>query len=84
MIREGDELRFTPDEIEQFRSVGLDVIGVRRIEDFGTAIAKWCDLLDKARPELLEKVARAMAEARGVKLVPKLMVHDGRIKDSKS
>lgn len=45
--------------------------------DFGAAVAKWCDLLVEVRPEVLEKLARAMAEARGVKLPPKLTVYDG-------
>ena len=77
MIRNGDLLRFTPDEIDEFRSVGVDVAHVRTIEDFGAAVATWCDVLDKVRPDLLDKVARAMAEDRGVKLPPKLKVYDG-------
>ena len=77
MIRNGDLLRFTPDEIDEFRSAGLDVAHVRTIEDFGTAVATWCDVLDKVRPDLLDKVARAIAEARGIKLPPKLKVYDG-------
>jgi hypothetical protein len=77
MIRDRDLVRFTPDEIDQFRSVGLDAAGVRTIEDFGAAVAKWCDLLQEVRPAVLEKLARAMAEARGVKLPPKLTVYDG-------
>jgi hypothetical protein len=81
MIRDGDLIRFTPDEIDQFRSVGLDAAGVRTIEDFGAAVAKWCDMLQEVRPDVLEKIARAMAEARGVKLPPKLTVCDGRTRE---
>jgi hypothetical protein len=81
MIRDGDLVRFTPNEIDQFQSVGLDATGVRTIEDFGAAVAKWCDLLEEVRPDLLEKLARAMAEARGVKLPPKLTVYDGGTQD---
>ena len=77
MIRDGDLLRFTPDEIDQFRSVGLDATGIRTIEDFGAAVERWCDLLEEVRPDVLEKLARAMAEARGVKLPPKLTAYDG-------
>ena len=77
MIRNGDLLRFTPDEIDEFRSAGLDVAHVRTIADFGAAVATWCDVLDKVRPDLLDKVAHAMAEARGVNLPPKLKVYDG-------
>lgn len=77
MIRDGDLVRFTADEIGQFRSVGLDATGVRTIKDFAAAVAKWCNLLQEVRPDVLEKLARAMAEARGVKLPPKLTVYDG-------
>jgi hypothetical protein len=84
MIRNGDLLRFTPDEIDEFRSAGLDVAHVRTIEDFGAAVAAWCDLLAEVRPHLLEKVARAMAEARGVTLPPKLTVYGPRDKVLKS
>jgi hypothetical protein len=77
MIRAGDLIRFTPDDIDQFRSVGLDATGVRTLEDFRAADATWCDLLQEVRPDVLEKIARAMAEARGVKLPPKLTVCDG-------
>ncbi len=58
--------------------------GVRTIEDFGAAVATWCDLLAEVRPDLLEKIAHAMAEARGVKLHPKLTVYDPRDKDRES
>lgn len=64
MIRNGDLLRFTPDEIDEFRSAGLDVAHVRTIEDFGAAVAAWCDLLAEVRPHLLEKVARDGRGAR--------------------
>ena len=84
MIRNGDRLRFTPDEMDEFRSAGLDVAHVRTIEDFGAAIATWCDVPDKVRPGLLDTVARAMAEARGLKLPPKLKVYDGGTRAGKS
>ena len=34
-------------------------------------------MLEEVRPDVLEKLARAMAEARGVKLPPKLTVYAG-------
>ena len=77
MIRDGDLIRFTPDEIDLFRSVGLDATSVRTIEDFGAAVERWCDLLEEVRPDVLENLARAMAEARGVNLPPKLTAYDG-------
>ncbi len=84
MIRDRNLVRFTAYEIDQFRSVGLDATGVRTIEDFGAAVAKWCDLLEEVCPDVLEKLARAMAEARGVKLPPKLTVYDRGTRDGKS
>ena len=84
IIRDGNLVRFTPDEIDQFRSVGLDATGIRTIEDFGAAVARWCDLLEDVRPDVLEKLARAMAEARGVKLPPKLTVYDGGTREDES
>jgi hypothetical protein len=76
MIRDGDLVRFTPDEIDQFRSVGLDATGIRTIGAFGAAVATWCALLEQVRPDVLEKLARAMADARGFKLPPKLTAFD--------
>jgi hypothetical protein len=84
MIRDGDQVRFTPDEIDQFRSLGLDATGVRTIEDFGVAVARWCELLEEIRPDVLEKLARAMAEARGVTLPTKLTVYDGGTREDES
>ena len=55
-----DFVRFTADDIDQFRSVGLDATGIRTIED---AVARWCDLLEEVRPDVLEKPHRAIAEA---------------------
>ncbi len=83
MIRDGDLIRFTPDEIDLFRSVGLDATSVRTIEDFGAAVERWCALLEEARPDMLEKIARAMAQAREIKLPPKLTAYD-RGKEGKS
>ena len=64
MIRTGDLVRFTADDIDQFRSVGLDATGVRTLEDFGAAVAEWCDMLQEVRPDVLEKLARAWLESR--------------------
>src|SRR5262249_44962545 len=69
MIRDGNQVRFTADEIDQFRAVGLDVSGVRRIEDFGRAVAKWRDLLNETRPDLLEKLARIQSASNAWRYV---------------
>ena len=72
MLRAGDALRFTPDEIEDFRKLGLDFDGARTQDDIDQALARWTDTLDDERPDLLEKIAAAMAKARGITLPARL------------
>ena len=72
MPRAGDALRFTPDEIEAFRKLGLDFDGARTQDDIDQALARWADTLNDERPDLLEKIAAAMAKARGIPLPARL------------
>ena len=72
MLRAGDVLRFTPDEIEDFRKLGLDFDGARTQDDIDQALARWTDTLNDERPDLLEKIAAAMAKARGITLPARL------------
>jgi len=72
MLRAGDALRFTPDEIEDFRKLGLDFDGARTQDDIDQALARWADTLNDERPDLLEKIATAMAKARGITLPARL------------
>ena len=72
MLRAGKALRFTPNEIEEFRSLGLDFDGARTQDDIDQALARWADTLNDERPDLLEKIAAAMAKARGIPLPARL------------
>ncbi len=72
MLRAGDALRFTPGEIEDFRQLGLDFDGARTQDDIDQALARWTDTLNDERPDLLEKIAAAMAKARGIPLPARL------------
>ena len=72
MLRAGDALRFTPDEIEYFRKLGLDFDGARTQDDLDQALARWADTLNDERPDLLEKIAAEMAKARGIPLPARL------------
>jgi hypothetical protein len=72
MLRAGDALRFTPDEIEAYRKLGLDFDGARTQDDLDQALARWADTLNDERPDLLEKIAAAMAKARGIPLPVRL------------
>ena len=64
MIRSGNSARFTPTEVEELRQVGLD-LGAVKCQN---------DIEQDERFALLEKIASAMAKAKGVKLPPKLNV----------
>ena len=72
MLRAGNALRFTPDEIEDFRKLGLDFDGARTQDDIEQALARWADTLNDERPDLLDKIAAEMAKAKGIKLPARL------------
>lgn len=72
MLRAGDALRFTPDEIEDFRKLGLDFDGARTQDDIDQALARWTDTLNDERPDLLEKIAAELAKARDIPLPARL------------
>ena len=72
MLRAGHSLRFTPTEIEELRRVGIDVDGARTQDDLDQALAQWAGTLTEERPELLEKIAAAMAQAKGASLPVRL------------
>ena len=68
MLRAGHLLRFTPTETVELRKLGIGVGGARTQDDLDQALAQWAGTLAEDRPELLEKVAAAMAQAKGVSL----------------
>ena len=72
MLRAGHSLRFTPTEIEELRRVGIDVDGARTQDDLDQALARWAGMLAEDRPELLDKIASAMAQAKGASLPARL------------
>ena len=74
MLRAGSSLRFTPNEVEEFRSLGLDFEGARTQDDIEQALATWADVLADERPDLLDKIVAEMAKAKGVKRPAQLTV----------
>ena len=72
MLRAGHSLRFTPTEIEELRRVGLDVYGTRTQDDLAQALAQWAGTLAEERPQLLDKIASALAQAKGASLPARL------------
>ena len=67
MIRAGHNLRFTPDEIEGFRKLGLDFDGARTQDEVEQVLTRWADTLNDKRPDLLDKIVSEMAKVKGVK-----------------
>ncbi len=74
MIRSGNSVRITPNEVEEFRQVGLDLGDVECQNDIVQEVSRWAHTLADERFDLLEKIAVAMAKAKGVKLPPRLNV----------
>lgn len=72
MLRAGNSLRFTPDEIEDFRKLGLDFDGAQTQDDIEQALTRWADTLNDERPDLLEKIATELAKATGLTLPARL------------
>ena len=68
MLKSGTVLRFTPTEIEDARLLGLDLSAVKTEEEFQRAVVDLIKTLEREKPELLEQVAKALAEVTGRKL----------------
>jgi hypothetical protein len=67
MLRAGRTRRFTPNEVEDYRLLGLDFEGVRTQDDIEQALATWAGALADERPELLDRIVLEMAKLKGVK-----------------
>ena len=74
MIRSDNSARFTLAEVDEFRQIGLDLSKVRDQDDIEQEVSRWAHTLADERFALLEKIASAMAKAKGMKLPPKLNV----------
>ena len=72
MLRAGDTPRFTPDEIEGLRKLGLDFDGARTQGDVYQVLARWADTWNDERPDLLDKIAAELARPKGVHLPARL------------
>ena len=72
MPRAGHNLRFTPDEIEGFRKLGLDFDGARTQDEGEQVLTRWADTLDNERPDLMDKIAAELARTKGVHLPARL------------
>ena len=72
MLRAGKTVRFTPTEVENYRSLGIDFEGARTQDDIEQALGCWAQVLVDERPDLLDKIALEMAKVKGVRPPPSL------------
>jgi hypothetical protein len=72
MIKGGDSIRFTPAEIERAARLGLELGEVRSTADLTAAEIALIELWAEACPDLLYKLAEKVAEAKGIRLPPRL------------
>jgi hypothetical protein len=74
MLRSAKSLRLSDAEIEMCRRIGLDVGAVRTPADFAAAFDRWIDAMGEVRPDVMERLVRELARAKGVTLPPRLSV----------
>jgi hypothetical protein len=72
MLTSEKQVRFTIDEVESARQLGIDLASVRTTMQYSDAIVRLVRELEADRPELLEKIARALADKTGRPLPAKL------------
>lgn len=80
MMKCGAVIRFSAREAQAFREIGLDMSTAKNACDVERQLVRWREILAAERPDLLEKIAVAMADAQGVRLPTKLSAV--RAKDS--
>jgi hypothetical protein len=72
MLRSGNQIRFTPKEIEEGLDHGVDLSQVTTQAGYSEEVIRLITTLEHDRPDLLETIAKALAQKTGVKLPPKL------------
>jgi hypothetical protein len=68
MLRTADSIRFTCSEVDDLRTLGVPIGDVKSRDDFAAALEPWLEALAEVRPDLLEKIARDIAAAKGIRL----------------
>jgi hypothetical protein len=74
MIRLGSSVRLTPQEVDEFRQVGLDMDNVKYQKGIEQELSRWAHILADERFGLLERIALELAKANGTKLPAKFRV----------
>ena len=74
MLSSGNSIRLTATEVDDTRTLGIDLRGVRSPDDFANALVPWIDALGEVRPDLLDKIAQDLVKAKGTKRPPNFSV----------
>ena len=74
MLHSEKSHRFTAREVESCQQFGLDLQGVTTPGAFANALEPWLDAVAIVRPDLFDKIAQGLADAKGIALPPRLSV----------
>jgi hypothetical protein len=69
IVSSGKHVRFSRAEQESARNLGIDLTSVRTLDQYSRAIARLVRILEADRPELLEKIARALGVKGDVRVI---------------
>ena len=70
MIRSGNSVRFTPNEVEEFRQVGLDLGDVECQNDIEQEVSRWAHTLADERFELWRRSLRRWRKRKALNCLP--------------
>lgn len=74
MLHSEKSHRFTAKEVESCQELGLDLRDVTTPDAFANALEPWLDAVASVRPDLFDKIAQGLADAKGIALPPRLNV----------
>ena len=70
LLKSGSSIRFTATEVDELAELGIYVAGAKSAEDFAARLEPWLHTLAQKRPELIEKIARAVTAAKRIQQRP--------------
>ena len=72
MLKSSSQIRFTEQEIARAARFGIDLKKVTTQAQYSNAVIDLIKVIERERPELLEKIAIALAKKSGATLPSKL------------
>lgn len=62
MLTSGRNLRFTASEIQRHEGIGLDLNGVRSVDQFARAVEFWALVMTEVRPDIVQTLERMLRD----------------------